>query len=130
MALLYKLLLELDIYYSKCIKGLDETKLKKIHNVFMRRRSVFHAPIHSAVFAMDKQFCRREMDHQVKKDIWTVMEDFSKSPGVQDLRKMKPQYPMFVDGLDSKQVFQCVYHMRLRITVSIVTDNIVYIVSF
>jgi hypothetical protein len=103
---------------------------KKMHNVFMNRWSDFHVPIHSADFAMDKQFCWREMDHQVKKDIWTVMEDFSKAPGGQDLSKMKSQYAMFVDGLDSKQVFQYVYHMRLRITVSIVTDNIVYIVSF
>ena len=130
MTLLYNLLLELDIYYSKPIKGLDEAIRKKIHNVFMNRWSVFHTPIHSADFVMDKQFCRREMDHQVKKDIWTVMEDFSKTPAGQDLSKMKSQYAMFVDGLGSKQVFQYVYHMRLRITVSIVTDNIVYIVSF
>ena len=33
---------------------------------------------YSSVFAMDKQFCRREMDHGVKRDIWSVMEDFSK----------------------------------------------------
>ena len=32
--------------------------------------------IKSAAFAMDKQFCRREMDDGVKKDIWSVMEDF------------------------------------------------------
>jgi hypothetical protein len=68
VALLYNLLLELDIYYSKPItKGLDEAMRKKIHNVFMSRWSAFHAPIHSAAFAMDKQFCRREMDHQVKR---------------------------------------------------------------
>ena len=41
------------------------------------------------------------MDHQVKKDhsIWTMMEDFSRVPGGQDLSKMKSQYAMFVDGL-------------------------------
>ena len=61
---------------------------------------------------------------------WAVMEDFSKDPGSQDLSKLKSQYAMFVDGLGSKQVFQYVYHVRLRITVSIVTDNIEYIVSF
>ncbi len=33
-----------------------------------------------------------------------------------------------MDALGSKQVFQYVYHMRLWITVSIVTDNIVYVV--
>ena len=70
------------------------------------------------------------MDHQVKKDIWEVLEDFYKDPGGQDLSKMKSQYALFVDGLGKKQVFQYVNHMRLRITVSTVTDNIVYIVSF
>jgi len=130
VALLYNLLLELDIYYSKPIKGLDEAMRKKMHNVFMSRWSDFHAPIHSAAFAMDKQFCRREMDHGVKKDIWSVMEDFSKAPGGQDLTNLKSQYSMFVDTLVSNQVFQYVYHMRLWMTVSIVTDNIVYAVSF
>ena len=129
VTLLYNLLLELDIYYSKPIKGLDEAMRKKMHNVFMSRWSAFHAPIHSAAFAMDKQFCRREMDHGVKTDIWSVMEDFSKAPGGQDFSKLKSQYALFVDALGSKQVFQYVYHMRLCITVSIVTDNIVYVVS-
>ena len=76
VALLYNLLLELDIYYSKPIKGLDETMCKKIHNVFMSRSSDLNSLIHSDAFAIDKQFCRREMDHGVKKDIWSVMEDF------------------------------------------------------
>ena len=126
VTLLYNLLLELDIYYSKPIEGLDEVMRKKMHNVFMSRWSAFHAPSHSAAFAMDKQFCRREMDHGVKTDIWSVMEDFCKAPGVQEL---KSQYALFMDALGSKQVFQYVYHMRLCITVSIVTDNIVYVVS-
>ena len=69
VTLLYNLLLELDIYYSKPIKGLDEVMRKKMHNVFMSRWSAFHASIHAAAFAMDKQFCRREMDDGVKKDI-------------------------------------------------------------
>ena len=41
-------------------------------------------------------FCRRDMDGGVKKDIWSVMEDFSKAPGDKDLSKMKAQYEMFV----------------------------------
>jgi hypothetical protein len=49
-------------------------------------------------------FCRRDMDGVVKKDIWSVMEDFSKAPGDKDLRKMKAQYEMFVDVVGSKQV--------------------------
>ena len=39
----YNLLLELDIYYTKPIKGLDESMLKKMHNVFMSRWITFHA---------------------------------------------------------------------------------------
>ena len=37
VTLLYSLLLELDIYYSKAIEGLDEAMRKKMHNVFMSR---------------------------------------------------------------------------------------------
>ena len=70
----------------------------------MSRWSTFHAPVESADFAMDRQFCRRDVDTGVKKDIWSVMEDFSKSPGVKDLSKMKAQYEMFVDAVGSKQV--------------------------
>ena len=44
------------------------------------------------------------MDVGVKKDIWSVMEDFSKVPGDKDLNKMKAQYEMFVDDVGSKQV--------------------------
>jgi hypothetical protein len=56
VTLLHNLLLEQDKYYSKAIKGLDETMLKKMHNVFMNRWSVFHVLIHSGDFEMDKQF--------------------------------------------------------------------------
>ena len=44
------------------------------------------------------------MDGGVKKDIWSVMEDFSKSPGDKDLNKMKAQFKVFVDAVGSKQV--------------------------
>ena len=40
----------------------------------------------------------------VKKDIWSVMKDFAKAPGGKDFSKMKSQYQMFVDAVDSKQV--------------------------
>ena len=33
----------------------------------------------------------------IKKDIWSVMEDFAKTAGGKDLSKMKEQYQMFVD---------------------------------
>ena len=55
--------------------------------------------MHSVAFAMDRQFCRRDMDE-------SVMEDFSKDPGGKDLSKMKAQYVMFVDTVGSKQVTQ------------------------
>jgi hypothetical protein len=69
VTLLYNLLLKLDEYYSKPINGLDEAMGKKMHNVFMSRWSTFHASIHSAAFATDKQFCRREMDEGIKKEL-------------------------------------------------------------
>ncbi len=40
----------------------------------------------------------------VKKDMWSVMKDFSKAPGGKDFSKMKAQYEMFMDVVDSKQV--------------------------
>ncbi len=130
VTLLYNLLLKLDEYYSKPIKELDEAMWKKMHNVFMNRWSVFHAPIHSD-FEMDIQFCRREMDEGIKKDIWSVMEDFSKAPGGKDFIKMKPQYSMFVDDVVSNQVCVSIFMtLHLRITLSNSTDNTVCTVSF
>ncbi len=116
VALLYNLLLKLDEYYSKPINGVDEAMVKKMHNVFMSRWSVFHTPIHSTAFATDKQFCRREMDEGIKKDLWSVMEDFSKTPGGKDFIKMKTQYAMFVDPVASKQVFVSIIYMTLHYT--------------
>ena len=43
------------------------------------------------------------MDPDVKKNIWSVMENFFKGPGGKDLSKMKTQYDMFVDAVGSKQ---------------------------
>ena len=42
------------------------------------------------------------MDPGVKKDIWSVMEDFSKAPVGKVLNKMKTQYEMCVDVVVSK----------------------------
>jgi hypothetical protein len=36
------------------------------------------------------------MDEGIKKNIWSVMEDFSTSPGDKDFNTMKSQYSMFV----------------------------------
>jgi hypothetical protein len=45
-----------------------------------------------------------DMDAVIKKNIWSVMEDFAKAPGDKDLTKMKTQYQTFVDTVGSKQV--------------------------
>jgi hypothetical protein len=83
---------------------MDETIHTKVYNVFMSRWSVFHDPVYSSDFEMDRQFCWRDMGTGVKKDIWLLIEDFGKDPGGKDLNKMKTQYQMFVDNVDSKQV--------------------------
>jgi hypothetical protein len=44
------------------------------------------------------------MDEGIKKNIWSVMENFLKTPGGKDFSKMKTQYTMFVDDVVSMQV--------------------------
>jgi hypothetical protein len=84
-------------------------------------------------FAMDKQFYRREMDEGIKRDMWSVVEDFSKSPGGKDFSKIKVQYVMFVDAVASKQVCVGIIYLHditLHTTLSNSTDNIVCTSSF
>jgi hypothetical protein len=54
------------------------------------------------------------MDEGIKKDIWSVMEDFSKTPGVKDFSEMNAQYSMFVDTVASKQVCVSIICMTLH----------------
>ena len=54
------------------------------------------------------------MDEGIKKDLWSVMEDFSKGPGDKDFSKMKSQYDMFVDAVVSKQVCVSIICMTLH----------------
>jgi hypothetical protein len=70
------------------------------------------------------------MDEGIKKDMRSVMENFSKTPGGKDFSKMKPQYVMFVDDVVSKQVCQYLCDIKLRITLSNSIDNIVCMTSF
>jgi hypothetical protein len=56
LTLLYILLIELDTTYSKPIKGLDETILTKLYNVFMNRWSVFHAPVTQLLLPLTDNF--------------------------------------------------------------------------
>ena len=132
VALLYKLLLKLDEYYSKPIKGLDEAMRKKMHNIFMSRWSDFQAPIHSAAFATDKQFCRREMDDGIKKDLWSVMEDFSEGSWGQGFQQDEGSV-RHVCGCCDLEAGVCQYYLHditLRTTLSNSTDNIACTASF
>ena len=70
----------------------------------MIRWSIVHPPVQSTDFVMDRQFCRRDEDTGVKKDICSVIKDFSKTPGDKDLNKMKTKYEMFVDDVVSNQM--------------------------
>ena len=44
----------------------------------MTRWNVFHDPVHSVSFIMDKAFCHMEHDDAARKDLFQVMEAFSK----------------------------------------------------
>jgi hypothetical protein len=39
------------------------------------------------------------MDGGIKKDVWSVMKDFSKAPGGKYFSKMKSQYAICVDAV-------------------------------
>ncbi len=56
------------------------------------------------------------MDEGIKKDIWSVMEDFEKTLRDKDFSKMKAQYTMFVDAVVSKQVCVSIIYMTLHYT--------------
>ena len=77
-AILYDLCLGLDKLYSEPIDGLPEPTRRKLHDLFMARWNAFHAPVHSACFIMDKAFCRMQHDDAARKDLFQVMEAFSK----------------------------------------------------
>jgi hypothetical protein len=55
--ILYDLCLVLDKLYSEPIDGLPEPTRRKLHALFMTRWNVFHTPVYSAYFNMDKAFC-------------------------------------------------------------------------
>jgi len=77
-AILYDLCLGLDKLYSEPMDGLPEPTRRKLHDLFMARWNAFHAPVHSACFIMDKAFCRMQHDDAARKDLFQVMEAFSK----------------------------------------------------
>ena len=77
-AVLYDLCLGLDKLYSEPTDGLPEPTRRKLHDLFIARWNAFHAPVHSACFIMDKAFCRMQHDDAARKDLFQVMEAFSK----------------------------------------------------
>ena len=76
--ILYDLYLVLDKLYSQSIDGLPEATFRKLYVLFMTRWNVFHTPVHSACFIMDKAFCHMQHDDAARKDLFQVMEAFSK----------------------------------------------------
>jgi hypothetical protein len=76
--ILYDLDLDLDKLYSEPIDGLPEPTCRKLHTLFMVRWNVFHAPVHSDCVIMDKASCHMQHDDAARKDLFQVMEAFSK----------------------------------------------------
>ena len=59
------------------------------------------------------------MDAGIKKDIWSVMEDFAKAPRGKDLSKMKAQYQMLFHEsikreLKTRPIYECRCDERLK----------------
>ncbi len=77
-AILYDLCLGLDKLYSEPIDGLPEPTRRKLHVLFMALWNVFHGPVYSSCFIMDKAFCLMQHDDVTTKDLFQVMETFPK----------------------------------------------------
>jgi hypothetical protein len=72
----------IDVSYCDGMTG-DTVSL--LYNLLLELDKCYSKPIKG----LDE--ANRQMDHGVKTDIWSVMEDFSKAPGGQDFSKMKSQ---------------------------------------
>ena len=68
--------------------------------------SSFHTDVKELEYKdlLTNAFTQADHEMDMEKEIWSVMEDFSKSPGCKDFNKMKVQYVMLVDVVTSKQV--------------------------
>ncbi len=77
-AILYDLCLGLNKMYGEAIDGLPEPTSHKLHVLFMTRWNVFHTPVHSSCFIMDKAFCHMKHDDVTRKNL----QGFSKSWGL------------------------------------------------
>jgi hypothetical protein len=62
--ILYDLCLGLDKQYSESIDGLPEPTCHKLYSLFIERWNVFHTPVHSVYFIMDKAFCHIQHDDE------------------------------------------------------------------
>jgi hypothetical protein len=76
----------------------------QMHAVFLNRWAAFHAPIMSAAFVMDKEFCRRDLSSEMRTDVYAVMKDFATAPGSPSYNDMKAEYAVFRDALGSQKV--------------------------
>ena len=56
LVILYDLFLGQDKLYSETIDGLPEPTCHKLYTLFMVRWNVFHTPVYSTSFIMDKAF--------------------------------------------------------------------------
>jgi hypothetical protein len=93
----------------------------QMHDVFVNRWYAFHAPIATAAYVMDREFCRREVSSLMKKELYAVMRDFSKAPGSPSFFDMKSQYAEFESAVGCKRVSVCVcVCVRVRVSVCVV----------
>ena len=108
-AILYDLCLGLDKLYSEPIDGLPEPTRRKLHALFIARWNTFHAPVHSC-FIMDKAFCRMEHDDAARKDLFQVMEAFSKAKDADGkmvgpaFKTMKSEFVACQEAIRAKKV--------------------------
>jgi hypothetical protein len=82
--------------------------------LFQSRWYAFHAPIMTAAFAMEPQFCQRELDGQLRSELYKVMLDLSKMPGAPDYHDIKSEYIAFQEAIKLGKVcaFPCVHKLR------------------
>ena len=58
----------------------------------MNRWSVFHAPVMTVDLKLHPEFCRRDKDEGVDKDVDKVIQDLAKASGAPSATRMKLQY--------------------------------------
>jgi len=110
MGKLYDLLLQLKKLYGSEIEGLDDDVRAKVHDIFISRWSAFHSPVFAAAYTLSPEFCRREVNAEIKKEVHTVMLDLVKLPGAptKSNQDLKAEWSSFQMALGRNQVFDSV----------------------